>query len=531
MTQKINSLNTSDADQKSFQNRTSTSVPLKKNLTEISGCKIASLPSTLQSTAGNFYELYYPTQNICDFVLGDVMQKGLPAALVGMVVKTHLMRFSLPYFQSKQYNRLHLWHEDLLSPLEILSLLHQELTSQLNILDFSVSTFYGRFDFLKRRLTYVHCGTQKAFHYDAKNGTFNPLVGEKPPLSTSDKLEEKEHQCAFNKGDIFLFFSGPQEFRSPTKELYSFEHLKTFIHKNAQKEAETILNLLKEDLQNFTEKSQLNEELTLILFKFEDIPAQSLTKIQQATFTSHLSQIPSLRKFIGNLCKQSPDTSQFFSDSMQLAATEIFANIIKHAYEGQSKHSIVVIGELTSLGLSIEFADQGKPFDPTTIPHPEMTGEAEGGFGWHIIKSIVDEIIYQPKKSVTGWNHLSIFKHYGNLEEAMEFQHHREGETLIISPGYTSLDAREVKEFKQQITDLIDQEDASKVVLDLGNIQYIDSSGLGCLLSLLKSLHLKGGELKLANLKKPVRTIFELVAMHKIFGIFNSAEEAINSYK
>ncbi|MFA6916032.1 MAG: anti-sigma factor antagonist [Parachlamydiales bacterium] len=500
--------------------------------TNIPGCKIAAATIPSRDIAGDFYEFYHPIPEICDFVLGDVMGKGLSAVLVGTAVKTHLVRFALPYFQSKKYNRLNLWQDDLLSPTEILTFLHHELTSQLNYLDFFVSLFYGRFNFAKRMFTYIDCGSQKAIHYDAKSHSARELKCNNTPLGISNEPEYKEYQCKFDKGDIFVFFSdGVHEAHSPANEIYGLQPIRNLVIRDAKETPETILNNLKQSLWGFVSKEHLEDDLSIIVIKLEDIPTEAFAKIQRATFSSHLSQITPLREFICNLCKQTPDANPLFSESLQLAATEIFANVIKHAYDGQTKSSIVVTGEWTPTGLSIEFADQGKPFDPSAVPHPEMTVETEGGFGWYIIKSIADEISYHPKKSATGWNHLNIFKRYGILEDQMELRHQKEGETLIITPGCTSLDAREAKDFKQHTLDLINLEGVSKVVLDLGNIQYIDSSGLGSLLSVLKFLHVKGGELKLANLKKPVRTIFELVAMHKIFEIFNTAEEATNSYR
>lgn len=498
----------------------------------IPGIKITAATVPSKDIAGDFYEFYHPIPEICDFVLGDVMGKGLSAVLVGTAVKTHLVRFTLPYIQSKKYNNLHLWQDDLLSPAEILTNLHQELASQLNYLDFFVSLFYGRFNFVKRTFTYIDCGSQKALHYEAKTHAIKELKGSSIPLGITNEPDYKEHHCKFDKGDIFLFFSdGVHEAHSPNNELYGLKPIHHILMKHATETSEEISEVIKNNLKSFVNKEHLEDDFTIIVIKLEDIPIESFSKVQRATFSSHLSQITPLREFIANLCKQSPDNSPIFSESLQLAATEIFANVIKHAYDGQTTSSIVVTGEWTPTGLSIEFADQGKPFDPSTVPHPEMTKETEGGFGWYIIKSIADEISYHPKKSATGWNHLTIIKRYGILEDQMELRHKKEGETLIITPGCTSLDAREAKDFKQLIIDLINLEGVSKVVLDLGSIQYIDSSGLGSLLSILKFLHVKGGELKLANLKKPVRTIFELVAMHKIFEIFNTAEEATNSYR
>ncbi len=101
---------------------------------------------------------------------------------------------------------------------------------------------------------------------------------------------------------------------------------------------------------------------------------------------------------------------------------------------------------------------------------------------------------------------------------------------LIITPNMEVLDALASLEFKQKVMDLIQAKASKNVVFDLHQLQFIDSSGLGSFLSVLRTLHGHGGDLKLARLNRPVRTVFELVSMHKIFEIFNSTDEAIKSF-
>ena len=70
----------------------------------------------------------------------------------------------------------------------------------------------------------------------------------------------------------------------------------------------------------------------------------------------------------------------------------------------------------------------------------------------------------------------------------------------------------------------------SKLVFDLSHVQFIDSSGLGSFLSIQRALTSQGGTLKLAYLSKPVHTLLEIVAMHRIFDIFPDVKEAIQSF-
>jgi anti-anti-sigma factor len=113
----------------------------------------------------------------------------------------------------------------------------------------------------------------------------------------------------------------------------------------------------------------------------------------------------------------------------------------------------------------------------------------------------------------------------------MLFAHSTQNNVLIITPEGESLDAQVSPLFKEKVVDLIANNPLNQVVFDLHTLRFIDSSGLGTFLSVLRTLHRKGGELKLACLNKPVLTMFELVSMHKVFEIFNTTEEAVRSFK
>lgn len=110
------------------------------------------------------------------------------------------------------------------------------------------------------------------------------------------------------------------------------------------------------------------------------------------------------------------------------------------------------------------------------------------------------------------------------MEMAME----KIGEvTVVVLPG-DQLDASNAKEFKRDIGRLL--EPCGKVVFDLGELRFVDSSGLGAILSCLRQLNAKGGELKLCAMSKPVRALFELVRMHKIFDIYGTKDDALRAF-
>ena len=68
---------------------------------------------------------------------------------------------------------------------------------------------------------------------------------------------------------------------------------------------------------------------------------------------------------------------------------------------------------------------------------------------------------------------------------------------------------------------------ARSFVIDFARTGYIDSSGLGVLVSLSKRIREAGGELRLTSLNEDLRTLFELTKLHTLFEICTTLEEAL----
>lgn len=95
----------------------------------------------------------------------------------------------------------------------------------------------------------------------------------------------------------------------------------------------------------------------------------------------------------------------------------------------------------------------------------------------------------------------------------------------IVAFTRDSLDASNAKAFKEDVQPVLANH--RRILLDLDALQFVDSSGLGALLSCLRTVHENGGTLALCGMSKPVRTLFELVRMYRIFDIYVSRAEAV----
>lgn len=502
-------------------------VPEKKSELTI---KAISIPS--KDIDGDFFEFYQPSSQVMDIVVGDVMGKGLPAALVGTAVKTQLMRFAMPAIHAQIYEKKGMWLEDLLNPKEILKQVHAAMVPQLIYLEYFACLFYARFHMGRKTLQYIDCGSPKPFHYQASTKKISQLKGDGLPLGTIDIENYEINEVRYEPNDIFVFYSdGVTEARSPEGEFFGDDKLETLIKNHSDLTADELIGLIRNTVIEFTHMGDLHDDFTLVVVKVNNELSLPENETVTAKFSSHLSQLQAVRDFIHRVCQKTGKANELYTQKLQLAINEIFCNITIHGYKSDPFGTITIRAEILDDGIALEVFDSGTTFDPSSIEEPSLAGDEDNGFGWFLIKEIVDRITYVRKKDGDGQNHLHVFKQFSDGEKFMELDHETLQDVLVITPHTATLDAKDAPDFKEKVINLISKESSNNVVLDLHQLTFIDSSGLGSFLSVLRTLHTQGGELKLARMNKPIRTMFELVSMHKIFEIFNSTEDAIRSFK
>jgi anti-sigma B factor antagonist len=69
-----------------------------------------------------------------------------------------------------------------------------------------------------------------------------------------------------------------------------------------------------------------------------------------------------------------------------------------------------------------------------------------------------------------------------------------------------------------------------KIVLNLGEVTYIDSSGIGELVSAFTTVSNNGGNLKLLNLTKRVQDLLQITKLYTVFEVFNDEPSAVASF-
>ena len=84
-------------------------------------------------------------------------------------------------------------------------------------------------------------------------------------------------------------------------------------------------------------------------------------------------------------------------------------------------------------------------------------------------------------------------------------------------------------QIKERIRDLL-SDGQRKILLNLGDVSYIDSAGLGSLISSYATTKREGGQLKLVNLTKRVQDLLAITKLITVFDTFESEKEAVASF-
>jgi len=137
--------------------------------------------------------------------------------------------------------------------------------------------------------------------------------------------------------------------------------------------------------------------------------------MSKVTFDADFDNLDEIRDFVGDAASLAG-----FSDkeiyAIQLAADEASSNIIEHAYAGMKGGKLEIECSIFDDGLEIVMRDQGKSFNPSSVPEPNVKADLSerkiGGLGMYLMRKLMDEVTYESSDE-TG-NILTMIKRVGD---------------------------------------------------------------------------------------------------------------------
>lgn len=328
-----------------------------------------------KEVGGDFYDFYFIDNNKFMFLVADVSGKGVPAALFMMTVKTMINNLS-------QLNY---------SPKELIEIINKKICKN-NDQGFFVTMLAGIINTETGEISYINCGHNPPL-IKTKNGKYEYLkMDSNIVLGAFADAQFNIYNTKLNSGDIlFTYTDGITEATNKNQEMYGESRLQNSLNCCNEDSPIEISKYVKNDISKFTEDIAQSDDLTMLIFKFNDKSLSYEYKIE-ATHENYKSYYNWL-----NDCCQKMDLSEILTNKIGMCAEEIFANIMFYAYPDKRGflETTIISNEDAVI---LEFSDTGLPYNPLEKSDPDITLPPEerplGGLGIFMVKAMAKNITY-----------------------------------------------------------------------------------------------------------------------------------------
>jgi sigma-B regulation protein RsbU (phosphoserine phosphatase) len=372
----------------------------------IEGAKLASLTIPSQTIDGDFYDVVDHSPYCFDVVVGDVMGKGVPAAILAAATKSGLFRAICQLMVDAG-------RREIPQPDSIVTQLNRSLARQMISVDSFASLSYARFDLQSNTVTYVDAGHTKTFHLRVRDHQTFLLQGQNFPLGISSDEVYQQQAYRFEPGDIFVFYSdGITEARNPEGEFYGEYRLYECVRTAEDRSAQGLVEAIRRDVVEFCGRAVFQDDLTCVVVRVDPKTEVSVNRQESRVFSSDLRELARIRQWVNDLwLRWAPrECNEEGLYQLVLAVNELASNVMRHAYRGDSGQRIRFRASGNRGLFVIEISHTGEPFDPETRTEPSFDGSRDGGFGLFIIENSVDEIVYS--RNDGDWHTIRIEKSF-----------------------------------------------------------------------------------------------------------------------
>jgi len=229
-----------------------------------------------------------------------------------------------------------------------------------------------------------------------------------------------------------------------------------------------------------------------------------------------------------------------------VAVTEAFTNAVVHGRGTNNRMPVTVVVKTKPREVIVEVIDNGAGL-VAIPPGSTWTGpdwKRESGRGLALMRALSDDLVLRE----TPGGGLTVAMHYRTAEPSrnrrqtlnrhdtaahkggnMELQMETQGGVNIIHVA-GRLDLVGANALKDEVRRIL-QDPNPQLVLDLKKVDFINSSGLGALVSVLKDVRLVGGRLVLSDLAPYVREIFTITQLSNVFEIYPTEQEARQTFE
>jgi len=117
-----------------------------------------------------------------------------------------------------------------------------------------------------------------------------------------------------------------------------------------------------------------------------------------------------------------------------------------------------------------------------------------------------------------------------NREETMKITEKTKVNVVVLKFVGSLLGEPDTTKVRRKVRRLVEEE-VRKVVVDMSDLRWINSDGLGSLIAGLSSLRNAGGDLRLAKVSDNVQKILRITGLAKVFKVYSTVDAAVNRFK
>lgn len=341
------------------------------------GYGIAARALPARYVSGDFYDFVLEPEGPLRVVLGDIAGKGIAAALLTSTTRALLRREA----------------RESTSPAQMLAALNRAIYRELDDAEMFITLAVAALDPDSGLLTYASAGHMEILWFGRRTRECCFLDATGLPLGIEPTLTITDERIPVCPGDIVIFYSdGITEAMNRAGDLFGQERLANVVSAHHDGTAEAIAAAILQSLNAYSGHVAPEDDVTLVVLKAE-------ARTIEREFDSSWATLDAVTALVRT------STSAYGSeltDRLELAASELVTNILKHAYKNE-RGKVNVSLALTYTHITLLLCDQGIHFNPDDIPEPSFGELVEGGYGLYIVRQLVEDTTYTREGDWNVW--------------------------------------------------------------------------------------------------------------------------------
>lgn len=369
------------------------------------GVHLAAMTIPSREVDGDFYDFLPLSRDSMDIVIGDVMGKGVPAALLGAGTKGNVLRVLNGLLR-------HALDGTLPGVREIVSALHASMVGELMDLESFITLCYARIRSAERVLTCVDCGHTGILHRHAQDGDWKTVRGINMPLGFARRERYEEVRVPLRQDDLLVFFSdGVTEATAPDGTMFGLRRLVETVESYAAEKPAAIVAHVREAVVGFTGASDFADDLTCIVVRVDCNRERRRLAVRELRLTAEATKLTDMRAEVTRFCKERRELAGLDDDALSVllvAVQELATNIVEHAYRGKEGGVLDVRLESFPDAVRVTLTHDGDSFVADRPAMSEMGVYHEHGYGLYVVDAAVDGCTYG--RDENGRNYVSALK-------------------------------------------------------------------------------------------------------------------------